>query len=68
MLRNRRLIPNHFLLVPGVGCRAAVSKVARYGMNGRCGLRNSFSRHYLCRFDRRFAEAAAEIGPNKPPR
>ncbi len=35
----RKLVPNHFLLVPGVGAQGgSLSEVAKYGMNNQCGL------------------------------
>lgn len=46
MLANiRRIAPNHFLLVPGVGEQGgSLREVARSGMNSRCGLLVSSSR------------------------
>ncbi|MCD8185726.1 MAG: orotidine-5'-phosphate decarboxylase [Rikenellaceae bacterium] len=41
----RRIIPDHFLLVPGVGAQGgSLQEVARYGMNSRCGLLVNSSR------------------------
>ena len=35
----RRIIPNHFILVPGVGAQSgSLSDVVKYGMNKDCGL------------------------------
>ncbi|OFX22522.1 MAG: orotidine 5'-phosphate decarboxylase [Bacteroidetes bacterium GWA2_31_9] len=35
----RKIIPNHFLLVPGVGAQGgSLAEVAKYGMNKDCGL------------------------------
>lgn len=35
----RRLVPDHFLLVPGVGAQGgSLEEVAKYGMNKHCGL------------------------------
>jgi len=35
----RRIVPDHFLLVPGVGAQGgSLEEVARYGMNSHCGL------------------------------
>ena len=35
----RRIAPNHFLLVPGVGAQGgSLEEVCRYGMNNECGL------------------------------
>lgn len=46
MLKDiRTIVPNHFLLVPGVGAQGGnLSEVARYGMNKRCGLLVNSSR------------------------
>lgn len=41
----RRLLPQHYLLVPGVGAQGgSLEEVARYGMNGSCGLLVNSSR------------------------
>lgn len=41
----RELVPDHFLLVPGVGAQGgSLQEVARYGMNDRCGLLVNSSR------------------------
>ena len=41
----REIIPNHFLLVPGVGAQGGnLQDVAKYGMNADCGLLVSSSR------------------------
>lgn len=35
----RQIVPDHFLLVPGVGAQGgSLEEVAKYGMNGHCGL------------------------------
>lgn len=35
----RRIVPNHFLLVPGIGAQGgSLEEVCRYGMTGQCGL------------------------------
>lgn len=35
----RQIVPDHFLLVPGVGAQGgSLEEVARYGMNSHCGL------------------------------
>ncbi len=35
----RRIVPDHFLLVPGVGAQGgSLEEVAKYGMNEHCGL------------------------------
>ena len=41
----RNIIPNHFLLVPGVGAQGgSLEEVCRYGMNSECGLLVNASR------------------------
>jgi orotidine-5'-phosphate decarboxylase len=45
LLEIRKIIPNHFLLVPGVGTQGGnVQDVAKYGMNSDCGLLVNSSR------------------------
>lgn len=35
----RKIVPDHFLLVPGVGAQGgSLEEVAKYGMNTHCGL------------------------------
>ena len=44
----RKLIPDHFLLVPGVGAQGgSLAEVAKYGMNKNCGLLVNSSRAIL---------------------
>lgn len=61
MLRSiRKIVPHHFLLVPGVGAQGgSLAEVAEFGMNKRCGLLVNSSRGiiYADRTER-FAEAA----------
>jgi orotidine-5'-phosphate decarboxylase len=41
----RKIVPDHFLLVPGVGAQGgSLAEVAKYGMNSRCGLLVNSSR------------------------
>jgi orotidine-5'-phosphate decarboxylase len=41
----RRIVPDHFLLVPGVGAQGgSLEEVAKYGMNNKCGLLVNSSR------------------------
>ncbi len=41
----RKIIPNHFLLVPGVGAQGgSLEEVSKYGMNSNCGLLVNSSR------------------------
>ena len=46
MLKDiRKLVPEHFLLVPGVGAQGgSLEAVAKYGMNNKCGLLVNSSR------------------------
>jgi len=56
----RKIVPNHFLLVPGVGAQGgSLEEVARYGMNSKCGLLVNSSRQIIyADSTERFAEAA----------
>ncbi len=58
----RELIPDHFLLVPGVGAQGgSLEEVAKFGMNRRCGLLVNSSRGIIYADNgERFAEAAGE--------
>ena len=48
LVRIRELIPEHFLLVPGVGSQGgSLQEVAEYGMNDRCGLLVNASRSII---------------------
>jgi orotidine-5'-phosphate decarboxylase len=41
----RRIVPDHFLLVPGLGAQGgSLEEVAKYGMNSKCGLLVNSSR------------------------
>ena len=56
----RKTIPEHFLLVPGVGAQGgSLEEVAKYGMNSTCGLLVNSSRGIIYASDKQdFAEAA----------
>lgn len=56
----RRIVPNHFLLVPGIGAQGgSLEEVCRYGMNSQCGLLVNSSRAIIyAGHDEQFAEAA----------
>jgi orotidine-5'-phosphate decarboxylase len=58
----RKLIPEHFLLVPGVGSQGgSLNEVADYGMNDRCGLLVNASRSILyADVTNKFEEAARQ--------
>lgn len=63
MLKNiREIVPNHFLLVPGVGAQGGnLADVAKYGMNKNCGLLVNASRSIIYASDGKdFAERARE--------
>ena len=57
----RRLAPDHFLLVPGVGAQGgSLGEVCRYGMNNDCGLLVNSSRGIIYASNGTdFADAAA---------
>lgn len=56
----RAIVPDHFLLVPGVGAQGgSLAEVAKYGMNDRCGLLVNSSRGIIYASNGRdFATAA----------
>jgi orotidine-5'-phosphate decarboxylase len=58
----RKIVPNHFLLVPGVGAQGgSLKEVAEYGMNSQCGLLVNSSRQILyADGSHAFAEAARQ--------
>jgi len=58
----RKIVPNHFLLVPGVGAQGgSLEEVARYGMNSKCGLLVNSSRQIIyADSTAQFAEAARQ--------
>jgi len=58
----RKIAPNHFLLVPGVGAQGgSLEEVCKYGMNSTCGLIVNSSRAIIyAGHDENFAKAAAE--------
>lgn len=63
----RRIVPDHFLLVPGVGAQGgSLEEVAKYGMNSKCGLLVNSSRGIIFadnseKFDRIAGEKAHEM-------
>lgn len=61
MLKDiRKIIPNHFLLVPGIGAQGgSLQEVAQYGINKNCGLIVNSSRDIIyASNDKDFAEKA----------
>jgi orotidine-5'-phosphate decarboxylase len=68
MLKDiRQIVPDHFLLVPGVGAQGgSLQDVARYGMNSKCGLLVNSSRGIIFadsteNFDKVAGEKAKEM-------
>lgn len=63
----RKIVPNHFLLIPGVGAQGgSLQEVAKYGMNSQCGLLVNSSRGVIYvssgeDFAEKAGEAAKEI-------
>jgi len=52
----RKIVPDHFLLVPGVGAQGgSLAEVAKYGMNSKCGLLVNSSRGII------FADSSANF-------
>lgn len=62
LITVRRIVPDHFLLVPGVGAQGgSLAEVAKHGMNDRCGLLVNASRSILyASAGEDFAERARE--------
>lgn len=58
----RTIVPDHFLLVPGVGAQGgSLQEVAKYGMNKQCGLLVNSSRNIIYASDKEdFAAKARE--------
>lgn len=58
----RKIVPDHFLLVPGVGAQGgSLEEVANYGMNDKCGLLVNSSRGIIfASKEEDFAEIARE--------
>jgi orotidine-5'-phosphate decarboxylase len=68
MLKDiRKLVPDHFLLVPGVGAQGgSLEEVVKYGLNNKCGLLVNSSRGIIFadsteNFDKVAGEKAKEI-------
>lgn len=62
LMTVRNMVPDHFLLIPGVGAQGgSLELVCKYGMNKQCGLLVNSSRAIIyAGNDEHFAEAAAE--------
>ncbi|MBP8904882.1 MAG: hypothetical protein KBG43_09745 [Paludibacteraceae bacterium] len=58
----RKIIPTHFLLVPGIGAQGgSLQEVAKYGMTDECGLLVNSSRQIIyASSETDFAEKARE--------
>ena len=68
MLKDiRKIVPDHFLLVPGVGAQGgSLQDVARFGMNSKCGLLVNSSRGIIFadssdKFDKVAGDKAKEM-------
>jgi len=62
LVKVREIVPDHFLLIPGVGAQGGdLEDVVRYGMNKRCGLLVNSSRAIIyAGTEETFAETARE--------
>jgi len=60
--RVRKIVPDHFLLVPGVGAQGgSLEEVVKYGMNKDCGLLVNSSRSIIyADYTESYASAAAQ--------
>ena len=60
MKKVRKIVPDHFLLVPGVGAQGgSLTEVAKHGLNKQCGLLVNSSRGIIYASNGEdFAEAA----------
>jgi orotidine-5'-phosphate decarboxylase len=62
----RKIVPNHFFLVPGVGAQGgSLEEVSRYGMNSTCGLLVNSSRGIIYASSGKDFGAAAAIEAKK---
>ena len=63
LVNIRKIIPEHFLLVPGVGFQGgSLEEVSKYGMNKNCGLLVNASRAIIYASEKEnFANEATEI-------
>ena len=63
----RKIVPDHFLLIPGIGAQGgSLAEVARYGLNDTCGLLVNSSRGIIFadnteKFDKVAGEKAREL-------
>lgn len=58
----RKIVPDHFLLVPGIGAQGgSLKEVSEYGLNQQCGLLVNSSRGIIFKSqDQNFSEAARQ--------
>ena len=58
----RKIVPDHFILVPGIGAQGgSLGDVAKYGLNSDCGLLVNSSRGIIyASSGKDFAEKASE--------
>ena len=67
LTRIREIVPEHFLLIPGVGAQGgSLSEVAQHGFNEQCGILVNASRSIIYaddseQFDIKAAEEAEKI-------
>ncbi len=62
----RKIIPNHFLLIPGVGTQGgSLEEVIKYGRNAQEGLLINISRDIIYAFDENNAENFAQLAQEK---
>jgi len=63
----RKIVPDHFLLIPGIGAQGgSLAEVAKYGLNDTCGLLVNSSRGIIFadnteKFDKAAGEKAGEL-------
>ena len=62
LVKIREIVPDHFLLIPGIGSQGGdLKEVADYGLNSRCGLIVNSSRAIIyADSTERFAEVSRE--------
>ncbi|HEX2922079.1 MAG TPA: orotidine-5'-phosphate decarboxylase [Bacteroidales bacterium] len=62
LVQIRKLVPDHFLLVPGVGAQGgSLEEVSKYGLNSKCGLLVNSSRGIIFASDKEnYARIAGE--------
>ena len=62
----RAIVPNHFLLVPGVGAQGgSLEEVAKYGLNDSCGLLVNSSRQIIYASSKTDYAKAAQVEAQK---